>query len=229
MVHGKLIPVVLFDFDGTLVDTIPLIVQSCQRALNAVAGLKFDDEEIKSWIGGGPLRTRFEFVSKGQGDQIYAAYQEWYWSDHDVLAKAFAGIPDLLRGLNIARRQCSIVTSKRRHDAQRGLQHTGLQSLISVAAAMEDTVQHKPGPAPLLYACHKLGVAPSDCVYVGDAVADMEAAAKAGMVSVGVTWGAGTLVDLESAAPSHIVDDPRALLDLLCSEGSSSLIPSLGT
>ena len=98
----------------------------------------------------------------------------------------------------------AVATSKRRETARLALSGVGIEHLIDVAAALEDTTKHKPDPEPLLHAAAVLQVAPADCVYVGDAVVDMEAARAAGMAAVAVTWGAGERPALEAARPDAL-------------------------
>ena len=107
-----------------------------------------------------------------------------------------------------------VATSKRRASAEATLASAGLAG-VPVLAAVEDTRTHKPEPEPLRFAAHALGVEPSDCVYVGDAVVDVLAARAAGMAAIAVTWGAGTPTALAEAGPNEVVDSVEALSGLL--------------
>ena len=95
------------------------------------------------------------------------------------------------------------------------LQIAGLDGLIDIVAASEDTTAHKPEPAPLQHGAARLSVPIEQCVYVGDAVVDIEAARAAGMASIAVTWGAGDPEALAVAGADHLVESPAALYALL--------------
>jgi pyrophosphatase PpaX len=96
-----------------------------------------------------------------------------------------------------------------------GLRAVGLAGRIDVVAGQDEVTHHKPHPEPLLYAARQLGVSPADCVYVGDATVDVEAARAAGMGAVAVTWGAGEPALLSAAAPDSVVDDMAGLRGVL--------------
>jgi len=95
------------------------------------------------------------------------------------------------------------------------LRGVGLDGLAPLLATLEDTERHKPLPDPLLHAVAVLGVEPASCVYVGDAVVDIEAARAAGMDAIAVTWGAGLATDLDAAAPDASADSVADLRQVL--------------
>ena len=102
-------------------------------------------------------------------------------------------------------------TSKRRGSAAEALRLAGLDTYLDVLVTLEDTDEHKPDPAPLLLAVERLGGSPAESTYVGDAVVDVQAARRAGMGAVGVTWGAGTWADVVAAEPDVVVDTVEEL------------------
>ena len=108
-----------------------------------------------------------------------------------------------------------VVTSKRRNTASLALRSVGLDAAIDVVGALEDTEAHKPDPAPLLHGAAAFGVEPTQCLYVGDAVVDVQAARAAGMAAVAVTWGAGERADLAATQPDALVDSVAELTAFL--------------
>lgn len=205
---------ILFDLDGTLADTIPLIIASYQHAFREVLGREVAASAARGWIGRSLLAALLE-ESPEHGHELDRVYREWNLANTERLIRSFAGIPELVSDLADAGGRCAIVTSKRRETAALALHHVGLTEHIAVAAALEDTTEHKPDPAPLLHGAMVLGADPTTCVYVGDATVDILAAQSAGMASVAVTWGAGTPDDLASARPDHLchsVAELRAVL-----------------
>ena len=207
-------PVVLFDFDGTLADTIALIVQSYHHTLHTSGLPAVDDVEVRSWIGR-PLRPVFEERYPGRGDELTEAYRVWNLAQHDALIEPVEGVADLLRDLSGSDVAIGVVSSKKADTVRLGLRAVGLEGAIDVLAGMDETTKHKPEPDPLLFAAKALGAAPEECVYVGDADVDMLAARAAGMAAIAVTWGAGTREVLETLEPDAIVDSVDELRKIL--------------
>jgi pyrophosphatase PpaX len=206
-------PVVLFDFDGTLADTIPLIVASYHHAIGTM-GEVADEHEVRSWIGR-PLQPVLEERYPGRGAELTDVYRTWNLAHHDELILAVDGMPALLDDLHAAGARTGVVSSKKGETVRLGLRAVGLDDRIDVIAGQEHTDVHKPDPAPLLYAATQLGVSPLDCVYVGDAVVDVEAARAAGMAAVAVTWGAGEGDALCAVEPDALVADVTTLRAVL--------------
>jgi pyrophosphatase PpaX len=213
-------PVVLFDLDGTLADTIDLIVASYNHAFAQVMGTERDPDEIRSWIGR-PLLESFRAVAPEHAEELDRVYRAWNVAQTEELLREFPGVPDTLRRLREAGVPLGVVTSKRRETALLAMRGVGIDGLVPLLATMEDTEAHKPGPEPLLYAAERLGVHPADCAYVGDAVVDLLAARAAGMAAVGVTWGAGERRDLEAVGPDALVDSAADLAKVLLAESAA--------
>ena len=209
-------PVVLFDLDGTLADTIGLIVASYNHAFRTVLGEERDEAEIRAWIGR-PLLESFAAVSPEHAVELDEVYRAWNLAQTESLLREYAGVRDLVTDLVEADVQVGVVTSKRRQTALMALRGVGLEGRLPLLATLEDTERHKPLPDPLLHAVAVLGVEPPSCVYVGDAVVDVEAARAAGLGAIAVTWGAGLASDLDAAAPdalAHSVGDLRRALGM---------------
>ena len=207
-------PVVLFDLDGTVANTIPLIMDSYAYATHRVLGEAVSREESRSWIG----RTLVDIFGErnpGLADELIDAYLAFNAEHFGRLVEPYAGMADLLAELAAAGLRLGVVTSKRRASAERTLESVGLAATLPILTTMEDTTAHKPAPDPLWHALDLLGSRPSDCVYVGDSVFDLRCAAAAGASAVGVTWGAGTKAELDAEASHAVVDTLDALRGLL--------------
>lgn len=196
---------VLFDLDGTLADTIPLIVASYQHAFRTVLAEEVGETRARAWIGR-PLLPALLEESPEHGHDLDRVYREWNLANTGRLIRRYAGVPELLERLTAAGVTCAVATSKRRETARLALVGVGIENLVDVVAAMEDTAAHKPAPDPLLHAAAALGVDPAGCVYVGDATVDVLAAQAAGMAAVAVTWGAGEREALAATEPDALVD-----------------------
>ena len=205
-------PVVVFDLDGTLVNTIPLIVESYRHAFRQVRSEEVDETFALPLIGitlADPL-ARFP-----EAAALHEAYITFNLANLEALQTDFEGVRELLDDLADAGVVVGVATSKRRPAAVRSVVAGGLDGKLQLVSTLEDVSVHKPHPAPLLYALSELGASPEESVYVGDAIFDIQAAKAAGMDSVGVTWGAGVAEELAAEEPTALcstVDELRKLL-----------------
>ncbi len=214
------IKAVLFDLDGTLIDSAPDLAGATNelRAQRGLAPLPL--AQLRPWVGSGargmlaagldlhPEAPEFE-TSKVRFLDLYEGrlLQE---------TRAFDGVEELLAKLCDLSLQWGIVTNK----AERFTLpiHRGMPLLhgASVVVGGDTTPHAKPHPAPLLAACSRMGVAPSDCIYVGDDLRDIQAAQAAGMGSVAACWGyLGLGSDVAAWGADHVIEHPQALLGLL--------------
>lgn len=207
---------IFFDLDGTLANTIPLIVASYQHAFREVRGMEIEDARARAWIGR-PLLGALLEEDPERGHELDRTYREWNLANTARLIERYAGVPEMLESLVSAGANVHVVTSKRRDTARLALTGVGIDHLIDVAGALEDTTKHKPDPEPLLAASRTLGVDPRTAVYVGDATVDILAARAAGMAGIAVTWGAGERQALEATGPERVVDSVDELTAYLLS------------
>jgi len=209
-------PVVLFDLDGTIANSIDLIVASYDHAFRQVCGYGVSREQGCQWIGQ-TLPYTFGMVDPANAVELEAAYRVYNGANLDQITN-YPGVPELLDDLRGAGCTTGVVTSKGRNSALASLATLGLDDSIEVLCSREDTDAHKPDPAPLLAALDKVGCYPADAAYVGDAVWDVLAAQAAGMSAVAVTWGAGLRDELAALSPEALVDSAAELRDLLMPE-----------
>lgn len=197
---------VLFDLDGTLIDSIDLIVKSAQYAFTK-CGLACPS--TAEWLGGvgRPLPTMFRHFARGDENHVAAlilAYREYQMANHDALVHAYAGIPAMLGTLARRGHPMAIVTSKTDALAARGLAHTGIDGFFDTIVGMDSCTRHKPDPEPVMIALARLGVAPDDAWFVGDSVHDMESGNAAGVATIGALWGPFGPDDLAPSKPRHL-------------------------
>lgn len=209
-------PIVVFDLDGTLVNTIGLIIASYEHALSDVLNVSPNEGEARSWIGE-PLLTTFSLRYPERAQELVDSYIAWNIAHLDELLEDYPGVAELLRAVAGSGAKIGVATSKRRSSAVRTVDAAGLSGLLEVTVAMEDTTAHKPSPEPLRLAVQRLGGRVEDAVYVGDAVVDVAAAHAAGMSAIAVSWGAGERDALAAAQPLVIVDTVAELQELLLS------------
>lgn len=184
----RAIEVVLFDLDGTLIDTIELILSSMRHATAEVLGEALPDDILLHNVGV-PLRVQMEEFAPGREDELLCVYREHNASVHDQLVCEYPGTEAALRAIIAQGYRLGVVTSKSVPVAQRGLDRFGLGELFETLVGYEDTDIHKPEPTPLLLAAERMGVEISRCCYVGDSPHDMNAGKAAGAVTVAALWG----------------------------------------
>jgi len=206
-------PVILFDLDGTLADSINLIVTSYQHAFREVVGHEWDETEIKSWIGKSLIDAFRGALGDELGEKAYTSYTTFNEANTERLMKGYEGVPELLRDLNADGVKTGVVTSKRRPPAEWAIRLCGLD--IPLLVGHEDVPAHKPDPRPLLRGLELLGAKAEDAVYVGDAAVDVIAARNAGLPTVAVTWGAGVRSDIEATEPLELCDTVAELRAVL--------------
>ncbi len=202
---------VLFDLDGTLIDSTPLILRSF-RAVAAAHGLPVpENERLCRMVMGIPLMdglaALWPATSLEEREQLADDYRRVNRAEHDASIRAVAGARFALKALGALGIPSAVVTSKGRELAVRGLTVTGLYPYCGHILGNESTTRHKPDPAPLLHAAKLLDVEPGRTVYVGDAVPDMLAAGRAGMAALGIATGAASAAELLAAGAHRVMTD----------------------
>ncbi len=209
MAHTRPIAV-LFDLDGTLVDTVPFILESVRHAFEGYGRCPTDAE----WIAGigTPLRTQLAaFAHRAEDvEGLFRRYRTYWLEHHDERTAAFAGALDVVRGLAEARHPIGVVTAKIEQGALRTLAHTGFLPYVSAIVGADTCANAKPHPEPVLLALARLGRPPEEALMLGDSPHDLAAARAAGAVSVAALWGA---CGREALAPhaDHLLERIDAL------------------
>jgi len=180
---------VLFDLDGTLIDTVELIRVSFRHATKAVLGRELPDEVTMANVGQ-PLSQQFRDMAPDHADELLSVYREFNMAHHDQLARAYPGTLEALERVRAKSLPMAVVTSKGTQAATRGIDHFGLRPFFDVVVTADDVEIHKPDPYPLRFAAGLLGVELEYCMYVGDSPHDMQAAVSGGAIAVAALWGA---------------------------------------
>jgi pyrophosphatase PpaX len=208
--------IVLFDLDGTLIDSGPIILASMQHAVRTVLHREIPAEELGMTIGGQGIVAQMQAIDLDHADELLAVYKEHNDGLHETL-EAFDGLVALLPGLKAEGRKLGIVTAKRHRTVGLALDRfPALADAFDVVVGFEDTERHKPAPDPVLLAVEKLAGTPREAVYIGDSPFDIGAAKAAGVFAVAVGWG-GIHPDerLLAEEPDSFVRTPEELLGVL--------------
>lgn len=210
------ITTVLFDLDGTLLNSVDLIVDSYHHTLAAHALPPMTRDEILVGLG----TTLYAVFGKMTDDPVtvaawVATYREYNLTHHDSRASAYPGTVEMVRRIKAAGHRLGLVTSKSRGGAQRGLSLMGLDGVMEVIIGADDVVKPKPDPEPVLLALERLGESASNTIFVGDSHHDIHSGRAAGVLTAGVTWGPFDRAHLEFAAPDFYCDTPEELLKLV--------------
>ena len=206
----------LFDLDGTLVDSIELIINSFQHAFASHTGPAPSREEFATGIGR-PLAAQFAQYceSADQVQFLISKYREYQLVHHDRLTKPYDGMAGAVVALSEAGHALGVVTSKVEALALRALKHVGFAEHFRVVVGCDATTKHKPDPEPVLLALERLNMPPEHAIFVGDSPYDIQAGLAAGVTAVGVTWGAFTRQVLEDAGAEHVLEHPSELPGLV--------------
>ncbi len=204
---------ILFDMDGTLVDTIDLILRSFHETFRLNGLPDLPDPQLLALIGK-PLVVQMRGFDPERADQLCDAYQAQYEKFHDDLAREFPGIKEVIAELSRRGYRLGVVTSKRRATARPGLAHFGLDGFFEVIITANDTTRHKPDPEPVLAALEAMGCSAEQTAYVGDSTYDIDCGNAAGVLSVAVLWGPFSRAVLAEHAPDVALEKPGELLEL---------------
>jgi pyrophosphatase PpaX len=206
-------PVVLFDLDGTVIDSGAIILASMRHAAETVVGGDWADQDLMKAVGGPGLEAQMVALDPNRVDELVRVYRAHNEPLHATL-ECCAGMEDVLTTLKERGHRLGIVTAKRRLTVDLAFARLPIEHLFETVVGGDETERHKPDPAPLLLALERLGAAPEDAAYVGDSPFDMQAARAAGLYAIGVSWGrihtAEKLTDADV-----IVDSAEELLELV--------------
>jgi pyrophosphatase PpaX len=205
---------ILFDLDGTLVDTKELIVTSFAKASMEVLGEPIPAEKLLPLIGI-PIIRQVEILAPGFEQELIETYRAINDELHDELIAYYDGTREMLEELRVQGKRLGVVTSKRKQPALEALQSFDLQDYFEFIVGMEETQKHKPEPEPLLLGAKLLDAAGEPCVYIGDSPYDMQAGRAANMYTIAANWGMFTPEELIRAGAQYEANSPREISKII--------------
>ncbi|MDK2823647.1 MAG: pyrophosphatase PpaX [Clostridia bacterium] len=205
---------ILFDLDGTLINTNELIVETFQYTYKKILQLDVPREEITQYFGEPLVDTLAKYDSE-KVDLLLKTYRDYNYLKHDELATIFPGVKDTIRTLKENGYKLAVVTSKKNEGARKGLSLFGLTPYIDYLVGYDDTKKHKPNPDPALRALQALKLNPEETLMVGDSPYDILCGKTAGTYTGIVKYSEHSLEKLMELKPDYVLNQLPDLLKIL--------------
>lgn len=212
----------LFDLDGTLLDTYDLILDSMRYTTEEVLGEVIPAERLMEKVGQ-PLAIIMADFANDEAilTRLLEVYRDHNYKVHDEKIEIFPGTYAMLEALSDQGYGLGVVTSKKRRPTLQGLSHFGIERYFSCIVCSDDLDTHKPDPAPVIHAARLLGMDAPECCFVGDSPFDMQAGRRAEAVTVAALWGMFPRNVLEAECPAYFCEAPLDVLTLPFLQGKS--------
>lgn len=216
MMSDPKLKAILFDVDGTLVDTVQLIVKALDYTYRKHLGIALPYEEIRRLIGL-PLHVQMHYLDdKVNGHVDYALMEADERAFYETHRHEERVIPEMVDAVRTAKQRgflTALVTSKNRLEYAVVRPRLQLDAWVDAVVTADDTERHKPHPDPVLKALEQLGIDPEEAIYIGDTVYDIACGRSAGTLVASVAWGAHLPEDLQSAQPDYFFESPKDVLE----------------
>jgi phosphoglycolate phosphatase len=212
-------PSLIFDLDGTLVDSLPGIAASLNRCLTAHGLPGHSNDAVRSFIGDGLFNLIRRAVHAGAEPALMDSLLRFYKADYEATwpegSKAYPGILGLLEELQKSGFQLAVLSNKV-HDFTVSMTQLVFPSIhFAKVLGQRDGIPHKPDPTMAFLVSSALGASPENCIIIGDSTMDILMAANAGMASIAVSWGYHDRDRLIAAGATRMIDHPSMLPALL--------------
>lgn len=205
---------VLFDLDGTLINTNNLIIKSFKYTLKKHLNIMEDEKEIVKYFGE-PLITTLKRYDEKNAEALVDTYRRYNSEMHDKLTQEIDGVQEAIHSMKEMGIIVGVVTSKKRITAERGLKLFNLFDYMDIIVTPEDTNKHKPDGEPILKACEMLNINPNEVLYVGDSHYDILCGKNAGTKTCIVKYTALDLKELYTYNPDYAVDSLTEIVDII--------------
>lgn len=215
---------VIFDLDGTLLDTLADLADAVNRVLAANGYPKHPEHDYRWFVGDGSamLITRALPPDCRDTENVQACLERFI-ADYNLhwhrKTAPYAGIMELLETLQAERLKLAVVTNKPHRFAEKMIAHYFPKTSFDPIFGQREDIPKKPDPAQALAAAVQMEVAPQGCLFVGDSAVDIKTARRAGMPAIGAGWGFRPKSELIDAGADHIIDHPMDLLPILTDNG----------
>ncbi|MEG0386280.1 MAG: pyrophosphatase PpaX [Solibacillus sp.] len=204
----------LFDFDGTLLDTNDLILQTFMQIFDEKFPGQYTTQDCLKFIGPS-LKQTFDELTPGETDEMIAKYKKWNAQHHDELVKGYDGVLETLEQLHAMGIKLAIVSTKGSEGLARGMKVLGAGHLFDVVVGLDDVTHVKPHPEPILLALENLGVTKEQAIMIGDNSHDIEGGQNAGVRTAGVSWSVKGEAFLQQFNPDYMLRHMRDLIEIV--------------
>ncbi|MCL1982641.1 MAG: HAD-IA family hydrolase [Clostridiales bacterium] len=211
---------VLFDFDGTVMDTNSVIIGSWQHTFRTIEGKERPVADIVKTFGEPLDHTMAKLFPHMDPGEAVAIYRSFHYNNFGDMIKLFPGMRELLEALKARGYKLGLVTSRLKKTTMEGLEQYRIKEYFDAVVTCEDTARHKPDPEPVNITLGKLGSKPEESIMLGDTMYDILCAKNAGVKSVLVGWSLAVQEEekAEGSAPDYIIKTAGELLDILSRE-----------
>ncbi|MCM3410339.1 pyrophosphatase PpaX [Metabacillus litoralis] len=204
----------LFDLDGTLINTNELIIESFLHTLHSYYPDQYKREDVLPFIGP-TLYDTFNSINPEKVEEMVKVYRKFNHEQHDVLVKEYETVFETVKTLKEKGFKLGIVTTKIRATVNMGLTLTKLDQFFDVVVTLDDVENAKPHPEPVLKALEQLGSKPEEAIMVGDNHHDVEAGKNAGTKTAGVAWSIKGREYISSHNPDYLLETMSDLLPIV--------------
>ncbi|PYZ96279.1 pyrophosphatase PpaX [Alteribacter lacisalsi] len=208
------IDTILFDLDGTLINTVDLIVASFMHTMEQYYPGEYEEKDVIHFIGP-PLSETFHNLDPDRVEEMSHTYRTFNLEKHDELVREYEGVYETVDLLHRQGYNMAIVTTKRHDTAVKGLKLMGLDRFFDVVVALDDVENYKPHPEPLEKALAALGSTADRAVMVGDSHHDILGGKNTGTKTAGVAWSVKGREYIETYEPDVMLETMKDLLDIL--------------
>jgi pyrophosphatase PpaX len=205
---------ILFDLDGTLIDTNELIISTYLHTLEKYFPGKYQRQDVLPFLGP-TLHEVFGAMDPERVEEMVLAYRTYNLANHDALVKEFVGVMETIETLKKKGYKLAIVTTKREDVAFKGLRLMKLDPFFDVMIAYDHVKKVKPDPEPIFLALEKLDSKPEETLMVGDNFHDVLAGKNAGTLTAGVAWTIKGRDYLAKYEPDYMLENMTDLLTIL--------------
>ncbi|MFI8687937.1 pyrophosphatase PpaX [Rossellomorea sp. NPDC077527] len=208
------ITTILFDLDGTLINTNDLIISSFLHTLNHYYPGQYEEKDVHPFMGP-PLEESFGELNPEKMEEMCAHYRAYNHEHHDSLVTEFEGVYETVQTLHQHGYKLAIVSTKVRDVVLKGLDLMNLRPFFEVIITLDEVENAKPHPEPIEKALIALGSSPDEAIMIGDNHHDILAGKNAGVLSAGVAWSAKGREHLAHYEPDFMLDNMKDLLAIV--------------
>lgn len=208
---------VIFDFDGTLADTLPIVYKSFQHIFKTYRNEEKTDEEVKAMFGPAEDDIIRKHFAKDQVETAIRTFHDYYWNHHNTWVKRSRDIEELLQLIKSSGLNLAIMTGKGRKSLDFSLKALEIADLFDMTVTGDEVEKPKPEPEGILRILSTLDTSPGEAIFVGDSDVDIKAGKRAGVETVGVQWLPTYQTPEFTTNPDHIfnrVEDFKTYLKL---------------